>query len=57
MLVSQRTEKMHRDAVRGWLKRVGVYLGFHIHPHMLRYHFSARMLKKMQIHITKKSER
>ena len=45
LFVSQRTEKMHRDAVRGWLELTGEKLGFHIHPHMLRHTFCTRLLK------------
>lgn len=45
LLVSQRAEKMHRDAVRRWLEQVGKHLGFHIHPHMLRHTFCTRLLQ------------
>lgn len=45
LLVSQRTEKMHRDTVRKWLEQVGEKLKFHIHPHMLRHTFCTRLLK------------
>ncbi|WP_342533878.1 tyrosine-type recombinase/integrase [Lysinibacillus sp. FSL K6-0057] len=45
LLVSQRSEKLHRDAVRRWLECVGKQLGTHIHPHMLRHTFCTRLLK------------
>ncbi|WP_016995603.1 tyrosine-type recombinase/integrase [Lysinibacillus boronitolerans] len=45
LLVSQRAEKMHRDAVRRWLEQVGEALNVHIHPHMLRHTFCTRLLK------------
>lgn len=45
LLVSQRAEKMHRDAVRRWLEHTGKHLGFHIHPHMLRHTFCTRLLR------------
>lgn len=45
LFVSQRAEKMHRDAVRRWLEITGENLGFHIHPHMLRHTFCTRLLK------------
>ena len=45
LLVSQRAEKMHRDAVRRWLEQVGETLNVHIHPHMLRHTFCTRLLK------------
>lgn len=43
--VSQRAEKMHRDAVRRWLEQVGEALNIHIYPHMLRHTFCTRLLK------------
>ncbi|MDM5246430.1 tyrosine-type recombinase/integrase [Lysinibacillus sp. G4S2] len=45
LLVSQRAEKMHRDAVRRWLEQTGGQLGFHMHPHMLRHTFCTRLLR------------
>lgn len=45
LLLSQRAEKMHRDAVRRWLDDTGRYLGFHIHPHMLRHTFCTRLIR------------
>lgn len=46
LLVSQRAEKMHRDAVRDWLANISKELGFHIHPHLFRHTFCTRLLKK-----------
>jgi len=45
LLVSQRAEKMHRDAVRRLLESTGKDLGFHIHPHMIRHTFCTRLLQ------------
>lgn len=45
LLLSQRAEKIHRDAVRRWLDQVGSALGFHIHPHMLRHTFCTRLIR------------
>ncbi|ETI69373.1 tyrosine-type recombinase/integrase [Neobacillus vireti] len=46
LLVSQRAEKMHRDAVRDWLAKVSKVLGFKLHPHLFRHTFCTRLLKK-----------
>ena len=46
LLLSQRTAKMHRDAVRRWLENTGKLIGFHIHPHMLRHTFCTVLLRK-----------
>src|SRR5699024_864125 len=45
LLVSQRANKMHRDAVRYWLAKVGEDIGFHLHPHLFRHTFCTRLLK------------
>lgn len=45
LLLSQRSEKMHRDAVRRWLDETGIHLSFHIHPHMLRHTFCTRLIR------------
>lgn len=46
LLVSQRSEKMHRDAVRDWLAKISKELGFKLHPHLFRHTFCTRLLKK-----------
>jgi integrase/recombinase XerD len=46
LLVSQRAEKMHRDAVRDWLAKVSREVGFKLHPHLFRHTFCSRLLKK-----------
>ncbi|WP_040048296.1 tyrosine-type recombinase/integrase [Bacillus thermotolerans] len=46
LLVSQRAEKMHRDAVRDWLAKISKELGFKLHPHLFRHTFCTRLLKK-----------
>lgn len=46
LLLSQRAPKMHRDAVRSWLKQVGETVGFHLHPHLFRHTFATRLLNK-----------
>lgn len=45
LLLSQRSEKMHRDAVRRWLDETGIHLSFHIHPHMLRHTFCTCLIR------------
>lgn len=46
LLVSQRAEKMHRDAVRDWLAKVSKELGFKLHPHLFRHTFCTMLLRK-----------
>lgn len=46
LLVSQRAEKMHRDAVRDWLAKVSKELGFKLYAHLFRHTFCTRLLKK-----------
>lgn len=46
LLVSQRAEKMHRDAVRNWLAKISNELGFRLYPHLFRHSFASRLLKK-----------
>lgn len=46
VLVSQRAERLHRDAVRGWIKKVGEQLGFPLHPHLFRHTFCTRLLRR-----------
>lgn len=45
LLVSQRAEKMHRDAVRNWLAKISLKLGFWLHPHIFRHTFSTRLIQ------------
>lgn len=44
--VSQRAEKMHREAVRDWLAKISKELEFKLHPHLFRHTFFTRLLKK-----------
>jgi integrase/recombinase XerD len=47
LLVSQRTEKMHRDAVRDWLTNISKDVGIKkLHPHLFRHTFATRLLRK-----------
>lgn len=46
LLVSQRSEKMHRDAVRDWLSNVSSTLGFKLYPHLFRHTFCTRLIKR-----------
>lgn len=46
LLVSQRSEKMHRDTVRDWLAIVSKELGIKLHPHLFRHTFCTRLLNK-----------
>lgn len=46
LLVSQRAEKLHRDAVRDWLAKISKELGFNLYPHLFRHTFCTRLLKK-----------
>jgi len=46
LLVSQRAEKMHRDAVRDWLANISKDLKFKLHPHLFRHTFCTRLLKR-----------
>lgn len=46
LLVSQRAEKMHRDAVRSWLANISEDVGVKLHPHLFRHTFCTRLLKK-----------
>lgn len=46
LLVSQRSPKMHRDAVRDCLAKLAKKLGFHLHPHLFRHTFCTKLLKK-----------
>lgn len=46
LLVSQRANKMHRDAVRNWLASISEELGMKLHPHLFRHTFATRLLRK-----------
>lgn len=46
LLVSQRAKKMHRDAVRDWLRKISSNVGFKLHPHLFRHTFATRLLRK-----------
>jgi integrase/recombinase XerD len=46
LLLSQRSEKLHRDAVNNWLTKVSKELGFHMHPHLFRHTFATRLIHK-----------
>lgn len=46
LLVSQRAEKMHKDAVNTMLEALGRQLGLRMYPHKFRHTFCTRLLKK-----------
>lgn len=46
LLVSQRSQKLHRDSVRSWLAIISNEIGFKLHPHLFRHTFCTRLLNK-----------
>ena len=46
LLVSQRSPRMHRDAIRGWLSIISKDLSFKLHPHLFRHTFATRLLRR-----------
>jgi integrase/recombinase XerD len=46
LLLSQRSEKMHRDAVRDWLAIISEDVGTKLHPHLFRHSFCTRLLRR-----------
>lgn len=46
LLVSQRSEKMHRDAVRSWLASISSEVGFKLYPHIFRHTFCSTLLRR-----------
>ena len=46
LLVSQRAERMHKDAVNTLLEGMEKQLGFKMYPHKFRHTFCSRLLKK-----------
>ncbi|MEC1375842.1 tyrosine-type recombinase/integrase [Heyndrickxia oleronia] len=46
LLLSQRSPKVHHDAVRNWLMKISKELGFKLYPHLFRHTFCTRLLRK-----------
>lgn len=46
LLLSQRSNKMHRDAISRVLNRVGKKLNIHLHPHIFRHTIFSKLVKK-----------
>lgn len=46
LLLSQRAEKMHKDAVNTLLEGLEKHLGFKMYPHKFRHTFCSRLLKR-----------
>lgn len=51
LFVSSRSERLHRDAVNNWMKKVSDDVGFKVYPHKFRRTFVTFLLKK-QVPIT-----
>ncbi|NYF23562.1 tyrosine-type recombinase/integrase [Sporosarcina sp. JAI121] len=46
LLVSQRSGKMHRDAVRDWLAKISDDVGIKLHPHLFRRTCATLLLRR-----------
>ena len=46
LFVSQRSQKMHRDAVRSWLAIISEDIGINLHPHLFRRTCATLLLKR-----------
>ncbi|MEK4712037.1 tyrosine-type recombinase/integrase [Sporosarcina sp. FSL K6-5500] len=46
LFVSQRSQKMHRDAVRRWLALISEDIGIKLHPHLFRRTCATLLLKR-----------
>lgn len=46
LLLSQRSEKMHRDAVRDWLAKLSDDVGIKLHPHLFRRTCATLLLRR-----------
>jgi len=46
LLVSQRSGKMHRDAVRDWLTKISDDVGIKLHPHLFRRTCATLLLRR-----------
>ncbi|MED0665951.1 tyrosine-type recombinase/integrase [Bacillus badius] len=46
LLTSQRSKKMHRDAVRDWLAKISDEVGIKLHPHLFRRTCATLLLKR-----------
>lgn len=51
LFVSNRSDKIHRDAVNSWMKKISHDVGFKVYPHKFRRTFVTFLLKK-QVPIT-----
>jgi len=46
LLVSQRSKRMHRDAVRDWLAKISDDVGIKLHPHLFRRTCATLLLRR-----------